>query len=111
MNKKKITKVLLSGYVATLMLFQNVVVFAQSDAGQAQDKLNTGFTTIKVVITGIIVIVGIIAAAKIAITKLPSLDDPHVKNELFKGLAGVGCVVAAGGALTWIVPWIYGLFQ
>lgn len=109
--KRKILKTLLAGYTGTLLFIQNSMVFAASDPGQAASKLNAGFTAIQVVITGIIVIVGIIAGSKITVAKLPSVDDPHVKNELIKGLGTVGGCVAAGGALTWIVPWVFGLFQ
>jgi hypothetical protein len=109
--KKKITKCLVSAYTAILVLDNTGIVSAASDAGEVQSKLNQGLTTIKVVITSIIAIVGVIAAAKIVISKLPSLDDPNMKNEMWRGVGMVGAAVAAGGALTWLIPWIYALFQ
>ena len=109
--KGKIMKCLVSAYTAVLLLDNTGLVKAASDAGEVQSKLNQGLTSIKVVITSIIAIVGIIAAAKIVIAKLPSLDDPNMKNEMWRGIGMVAAAVAAGGALTWLIPWIYGLFQ
>lgn len=109
--KRKITKCLASAYTAFLVLQNTGVVRAASDAGEVQSKLNTGLTSIKVVITSVIAIVGVIAAAKIVISKLPSLDDPNMKNEMWRGIGMVAAAVAAGGALTWLIPWVYGLFQ
>ena len=76
--KRKITKCLVSAYTVSLVFLNSGVVRAASDAGEVQSKLNTGLTSIKVVITSVIAIVGIIAAAKIVISKLPSLDDPNM---------------------------------
>ena len=110
--KRKITKCLVSAYTMSLVFLNSgVVARAASDAGEVQSKLNTGLTSIKVVITSVIAIVGIIAAAKIVISKLPSLDDPNMKNEMWRGIGMVAAAVAAGGALTWLIPWVYGLFQ
>lgn len=108
---KKISKYLMPVYTVFLVLGNTVLVRAVSDPGEVQNKLNTGLTSIKVIITSIIAIVGVIAAAKIVISKLPSLDDPHMKNEMWRGIGMVGAAVATGGALTWLIPWVYGLFQ
>jgi hypothetical protein len=108
--KRKITKGLTSAYTVFLVLNSGAVK-AASDAGEVQSKLNTGLTSIKVVVTSVIAIVGVIAAAKIVIAKLPSLDDPNMKNEMWRGIGMVAAAVAAGGALTWLIPWVYGLFQ
>ncbi|MFL0198055.1 CagC family type IV secretion system protein [Clostridium sp. WILCCON 0269] len=108
---KKISKYLASAYTTFLVLGNTVLVKAESNAGDIQQKLTTGFNTIQVVVTSVIAVVGVIAAAKIVISKLPSLDDPHMKNEMWRGIGMVGAAVATGGALTWLIPWVYGLFQ
>lgn len=59
----------------------------------------------------LVVVVGVIAALKVIISKLPSLDDPHVKNEMWKSIGTIGLAVAVGGSLVWVIPWVYGLFQ
>ncbi|MFK3424010.1 CagC family type IV secretion system protein [Staphylococcus aureus] len=43
--------------------------------------------------------------------KLPGIDDPMVKNEMFRGVGMVLAGVAVGAALVWLVPWVYNLFQ
>lgn len=84
--------------------------FAAGDTGAVQTKLDSAGTAIKSVLTGIVVLVGIIAALKILIKHLPSIDDPHVKNEMWKSIGGVLAAVGAGAALIWIIPWVYSLF-
>lgn len=85
--------------------------FAASSTGQVQSKINKGVTAIQSVLTGVVVVVGIAAALKIVVKHLPSIDDPHVKNEMWKSIGGVLAAVGAAAALIWILPWIYSLFK
>jgi hypothetical protein len=114
MKRKKIKKIksgLTIACVAGISLINAIPVFATSDAATVTDKVNEGLVVIRGVLTGIIVVVGVIAALKVMISKLPSLDDPHVKNEMWKSVGTIGLAVAVGGSLVWLIPWVYGLFQ
>ncbi|WP_079707723.1 CagC family type IV secretion system protein [Paraliobacillus ryukyuensis] len=99
--------------VLVIALFVSLIAadpsFAASTS-QVQSKLDSAFTAIKSVLTGIIVIIGIIAGQKVIAKALPGLDDPHVKNEMWKSLGTVGLAVGAGAAIVWIFPWIWSLF-
>lgn len=84
--------------------------FVAASTSQVRSKLNSGFTAIQGVLTGVVVIIGVIAAIKIFIRFMPSLDDPHMKNEMWKAIGGVGVAVGGAAAAVWIVPWIFKLF-
>lgn len=108
MNYKKIK----SGLVLVgVSILNSKTVFAASDASVVTTKVNHGLSIIQGALTGLIVVVGVIAALKVIISKLPSLDDPHVKNEMWRSVGATGLAVAVGGALVWFIPWVYGLFQ
>lgn len=92
------------------MLLPDASFAAQSTSG-VQSKLKSAATAVQTVLTAIVVIVGIAAALKIIVKHLPSIDDPHVKNEMWKALGGVLAAVAASAAIIWIAPWVYSLFQ
>lgn len=109
MNKKKLKKLLVFGAFC-LVTLGSTVVFAD-EVGDPTAKINNGLKLIQGVLTGIIATVAIIAALKICISKLPSVDDPHVKNELVRGLCTVGLTGAIGCAITWLGPWVFKLFQ
>lgn len=81
-----------------------------ASTGQVKTKLNSGFTQIQGVLTGVVVIIGVIAAIKIFIKYMPSLDDPHSKNEMWKSIGGVFIAVGGAAACVWILPWVYSLF-
>ena len=108
MNFKKIKSSLV---VVGVSIINSKTVLAASDASTVTAKVNQGLAVIQGVLTGIIVVVGVIAALKVIISKLPSLDDPHVKNEMWKSIGTIGLAVAVGGSLVWVIPWVYGLFQ
>ena len=107
-------KKLIKGLIITSTMISGLmtagVVYAAPDPTTVSSKLNAGLVAIQTILLGVIVVVGIIASAKILIAKLPSADDPHVKNEMWRGLGMVGGAVALGGALIWLIPWVYTLF-
>lgn len=107
MNLKKIKSSL---FVVGVSIMNLKPILAASDASAVTAKVNQGLTVIQGVLTGIVVVVGVIAALKVIISKLPSLDDPHVKNEMWKSVGTIGVAVAVGGSLVWVIPWVYGLF-
>lgn len=111
MNIKKIKSSLVAVYVSGITIINSIPVLATSDEATVIAKVNQGLAVIQGVLTGIIVVVGVIAALKVIISKLPSLDDPHVKNEMWKSVGTIGLAVAVGGSLVWLIPWVYGLFQ
>lgn len=78
---------------------------------QVQTKLNSGFRAIQTVLTGIAVIVAVVAAIKVFVKAMPALDDPVVKNEMWKSIGGVGVAVGGAAAAVWIVPWIFNIFS
>ncbi|GAF66455.1 hypothetical protein BTS2_3356 [Bacillus sp. TS-2] len=78
---------------------------------QVQNKLRSGVTAIQLVLSGVVVIIAIVAGLKIISKHLPGIDDPHTKNEMWKSLANVGYAVAGAAALIWILPWVYNLFR
>lgn len=106
---KKTSKITLAlGFLYFILLPE--VSFAASTS-QVKTKLNSGFMAIQGVMTGIVVVVGVIAAVKIFITYMPSLNDPHSKNEMWKSIGNVGYGVGGAAAMVWIIPWVYSLFQ
>ncbi len=84
------------------------IVFAS--AGQVQAKLTNAGNVIKGVLTALVVLVGICAALFIIIKRMPSADDPHEKNEVFKSVGRVCALVALAAAIIWLLPWLYALF-
>jgi len=79
-------------------------------AGEIEAKVKEGLKQIQAFLTGIVVIVGICVGVWIIIKKLPGVDDPHTKNEMFRGVGMALAGVGLASALVWIVPWVYGLF-
>lgn len=110
-KRKKIKSSLVAACVVGVSLIKTIPVLAASDAATVTAKVNQGLAVIQGVLTGIIVVVGVIAALKVMISKMPSLDDPHVKNEMWKSIGAIGLAIAVGGSLVWLIPWVYGLFQ
>ena len=111
MKRLKIKSRLVAAYVVGVTFITTSPVLAASDAATVTAKVNQGLAVIQGVLTGIIVVVGVIAALKVMISKMPSLDDPHVKNEMWKSIGAIALAIAVGGSLVWLIPWVYGLFQ
>ena len=111
MRREKIKSCLVAAYVVGISFIKTSSVLAVSDETTVTTKVNQGLAVIQGVLTGIIVVVGVIAALKVMISKMPSLDDPHVKNEMWKSIGAIGVAIAVGGSLVWLIPWVYGLFQ
>lgn len=104
---KKLKWLYSSIVVAYGLLFTNYHVFA---ATNVETKLTEAAKTIQSVLTALVVIVGICAALFIIIKRMPSADDPHEKNEVFKSVGRVCGLVALAAAMVWVLPWVYGLF-
>lgn len=111
-NMDPVKMVLMAALLGVFITVLSVpdVLHATATTAQVKSKLKTGVTAIQSVLTGLVVVVGIIATQKIVVKHLPSIDDPHVKNEMWKAIGGVMLAVIGGAALIWIVPWIYSLF-
>lgn len=113
---KKDFKNIFSGLVATYtFLMTNLYVFAATTGGDGgasniSAKLTTAGNTVKTVLTGLVVLVGICVGLFIIIKRMPSADDPHEKNEVFKSIGRVCALVGLAAALIWLLPWVYGLF-
>jgi len=96
--------------VIGITVFFPEVAFAAT-TGTVKSKLKSAGTAIQGVLTAIVVIVGVIAALKILVKHMPSIDDPHVKNEMWKSIGNVGYAVGGAAAIIWLLPWVYSLFQ
>lgn len=104
---KKIHPILLFTAILLCLYAIPEQVFA---AGEIEAKVKEGLKQIQSFLTGIVVIVGICVGVWIIIKKLPGVDDPHTKNEMFRGVGMVLAGVGLASALVWIVPWVYALF-
>lgn len=91
-----------------LSILQPDIVYAADDV---QGKIEGALGSVKTVLTGLIVTVGIVVALWIIIKRMPSADDPQEKNEVYKAVGRVLGLVAIGAAIVWVVPWVYDLFQ
>lgn len=112
MTKQNVKFSLVFGTALAMMICLVVtpeIVFAS--AGQVQSKLtNAAANVVKGVLTALVVLVGICAALFIIIKRMPSADDPHEKNEVFKSVGRVCALVALAAAIIWLLPWVYSLF-
>lgn len=102
--KKLITA--FSSMFALSFLFSNL-----ASANVVGGQIEAGFNQIQTVLTGLVVIVGVCAGIWIILKKLPGIDDPHTKNEMFRGVGYVLGGVATAAALIWLVPWVFNLFS
>jgi hypothetical protein len=105
--KLNLRPLLLSSAVVLLLTAVPEQAFA---AANIQAKVNEGLKQIQTLLTGIVVTVGIIVALWIIIKKLPGIDDPHNKNDMFRGVGMALAGVGLAAALVWLVPWMYALF-
>lgn len=97
---------------ASLYTLFLATVFTQTVFGADPGaKIEQGLSQIQGFLTSIIVIVGICAGVWIVLKKLPGIDDPMVKNEMFRGVGMVLAGVAVGAAMVWLVPWVFNIFQ
>lgn len=87
------------------------VIFNVAAAGDIQGRISSALTAVQSVLTGIVVLVGIVVGLWIVIKRMPSADDPQEKNEVYKAVGRVLGLVAISAALVWVVPWVYSLFQ
>lgn len=107
--ESKLTIAYISAVTALSTLGIKNPVYA--NAGEVESRINSAFTTIQGVLTGLIVTVGIVVALFIIIKRMPSVDDPQEKQEVYKAVQRVLGLVAIGAAIVWVVPWVYSLFQ
>lgn len=87
------------------------VIFNVAAAEDIQGRISSALTTVQSVLTGIVVLVGIVVGLWIVIKRMPSADDPQEKNEVYKAVGRVLGLVAISATLVWVVPWVYSLFQ
>ncbi|MBC2266138.1 conjugal transfer protein [Listeria booriae] len=85
------------------------VVYAAPSAGQVTSKFNNGMKVIQGILSGVVVSIGIAVSLFIIIKKMPSADDPHEKNQIYKSIGVVMMLVILAGAIVWLVPFFYGL--
>lgn len=108
--KMKKTLMSITGVLATASILLPETVYGAS-AGEVQSRLTTAGNTIQTLLTGLIVMVGIVVALFIIIKRMPSADDPQEKNEVYKAVGRVLGLVGIGAAIVWVIPWVYSLFQ
>lgn len=90
---------------------KNTTVDTSKTTENTKKVLVGAVNDIQGVLTAICVGVGICCIIKVIITKLPYLDDPHTKNEMWRAVGGIGMAVATCAAAVWIAPWLYNLFN
>lgn len=94
---------LVFSYVSLLMFLMSDFAFAAGDPGA---KVNAAILKIQVVLQLLIGGVGVCSGTWIVLKKMPALDDPHTKNEMFKGVGLVLGAVFIASAMIWLVPWV-----
>jgi len=62
---------------------------------------------VKGILTALVVLVGICAALFIIIKRMPSADNPHEKNEVFKSVGRVCALFGLAVAVIWLLTWVY----
>lgn len=108
MTAKRFVFLIMCSAILLFIVSEPVQVFAA--AGQVQTKLINAANVVKGILTALVVLVGICAALFIIIKRMPSADDPHEKNEVFKSVGRVCALVGLAAAVIWLLPWMYSLF-
>lgn len=108
MTAKRFVFLIMCSAILLVIVSEPVQVFAA--AGQVQMKLINAANVVKGILTALVVLVGICAALFIIIKRMPSADDPHEKNEVFKSVGRVCALVGLAAAVIWLLPWMYSLF-
>ena len=93
-----------------LFIFHIIPETAFAAAEDVAAKIKEGLKQVQTLLTGIVVTVGICVSIWIIIKKLPGVDDPHTKNEMFRGVGMALAGVGLAAALVSLVPWMYSLF-
>ncbi|WP_260398222.1 CagC family type IV secretion system protein [Peribacillus simplex] len=95
---------------AAILLLLHIVPEQASAAANVSAKIKEGLKQVQTLLTGLVVTVGICVSIWIIIKKLPGVDDPHTKNEMFRGVGMALAGVGLAAAIVWLVPWMYALF-
>ncbi|MEE1130237.1 MAG: CagC family type IV secretion system protein [Caryophanon sp.] len=105
--KSMLRRVSFSSLIVFVAFSSSNIVYA---AAGIQGKLTQAMTVLQTILMSLVVVVGICVALFVIIKRMPSADDPHEKNEVFKSVARICIMVALAAAMVWVVPWVYGLF-
>lgn len=108
MTAKRFVFLIMCSAILLVIVSEPVQVLAA--AGQVQTKLINAANVVKGILTALVVLVGICAALFIIIKRMPSADNPHEKNEVFKSVGRVCALVGLAAAVIWLLPWMYSLF-
>lgn len=103
-------KKFIGSFAAVSLLYMTKLNVFASSTYEVQSKLKQGASAIQGVLTGLAVAVGVIATIKVVIKALPNLDDPHIKDSMWRSVGSIFLGVAAMASVTWLAPWIFGLF-
>ena len=110
LNKGTVTSLVTGITTAGYLMLANTQIVLAASGGEIQGKLTSAANTIKGILTGIVVLVGVCVALFIIIKRLPDADDPREKSEVYKSVGRVAGLVALAAAVVWILPWVYSLF-
>ena len=114
--KKKVKALWATMFVASSNVANGMVVLAKTTpkpSGAGSDPTETiksGFVTIQTMLLAIVAVVGVVSALKVLIAKMPNLDDPHEKSEMWKSLGSILAAVGVAAIIVIVVPWIYSSF-
>lgn len=108
MKNNKLKLALTTAFIGYLTQLNSVAYAAEG--GEIQGRLTSALTAIQGILTGLVVIVGVVVSIWIILKRMPSADDPQEKNEVYKAVGRVVGLVAISAALVWVIPWVYTLF-
>lgn len=107
-NQKNRLKSVVYTTLISMMIFSTQVLTVFADV---ESRVNKAAETIQGVLSGLLVVVGICVCLFKIIVYLPSSDNPHEKDLVWKSIGRIMGLVAFGAACVWVFPWVYGLFQ
>mgnify|MGYP000931702073 CR=1 FL=1 len=103
MKFSKVKALATTGATAIYLGLMNAQVVLAADGGEVKSKLTSAGKTIQGILTGLVVLVGIIK-------RMPDADDPREKSEVYHAVGRVAGLVALVAAIIWLLPWVYSLF-
>ena len=86
------------------------VEMAAPSSDEVEQEIDSAITTIQGILTGVLVGIAVCVSLFMIMTNLHKLQNPHEKDEVFRGIGRIVGICVIAGALTWILPWAYGLF-
>ncbi|MFC5714394.1 CagC family type IV secretion system protein [Thalassorhabdus alkalitolerans] len=87
----------------------HLVATPAPSGAEVESRLESAGATIQGILTGLVVLVGVIFAIWRVITGFASMHNPHEKEQVYRTLGSIALLTAVGAAMIWIVPWAWDL--